>query len=73
MWAMNILATYHRKNQCSCWFTSQERSRLRHWPSAESFTPASQMRPKNTVATGPAEQNQLIPTDVMEKEKYSAS
>ena len=32
MLATSILATYHRKQKCSCSSTSQERNCLRHWP-----------------------------------------
>ena len=64
------LATYHRTQKCLCSSTSQEMNRLRHWPSAKSFTPASQMRPKNTLAIGHAKQEKLNPIQRHEKKTY---
>ena len=55
------------ENKCWCSSTSQEMDRLRHWPSSESFMQASQIRLKNTLATGHAKQRQLSPNRRHEK------
>ena len=61
-WATNTLVTYQWKQQKRpCLPTHKQMNLLRHWPAAHPITLGSQMRAKNTRATGHIKQKGLIP------------
>ena len=48
----------------------KKKHRLRHWPSVESFTPASHMRAKNTLVTGHGKKKKMHPNPHRQKKQH---